>query len=60
MSEESLSTTQMKDILKAEHGVTFFPKRQLEIPEVNDNKLISLTGEKKLDFASLSIRFLDI
>ena len=55
MGTESISPEIMKDILKTEHGIIFFPKRPLEIPKLSEEKILSLFGEENREHVAFYI-----
>lgn len=63
MSKEEISHAQMRDILQAEHGVIFFPKRDLLIPTIDLQRLTQIVAEgkyeKSLYRTNLIYQFLD-
>ena len=48
MNTESISPGNLKNILRTDHHVVFFPKRQFEIPQVKDETVTNSFGEKNL------------
>lgn len=48
---EQLSTDQLRRVLETEHGIVFFPKRPLIVPEVDSDRLAELALPGKIDLA---------
>ncbi len=46
--KENIPQYQLREILKEQYGVIFFPKRTLKIPIIDETKLKKLVGEKRL------------
>jgi hypothetical protein len=45
LNPDIIPLSQMEDILRIEHGVIFFPKRDFQIPEITDESLRKLVGD---------------
>lgn len=58
LTQQSIPSEELKQVLQNKHGVVFFPKRDLEIPKIPDEKISSLVGDKNLVDVQKLIQYL--